>query len=595
MTRHMRTKLIVKMALGLALLCAGAAAGAQTMMNVPARKATSLDGYWNNIIDPYGHGNGNYMRDRTFDGTRLQDYDFDTSPELKVPGDWNTQNPKYYYYEGIMWYRTKFNYDLTPGNRLFVHFEAANYKTSVWVNGRLAGEHEGGYTGFEYEITSLLRPGQENSLVVRVNNQRLPDGVPTMNTDWWNYGGITRSVYLVETAPTFIYDYSVQLSKDRTKIEGWIRLKGDDVAAKDVQLAIPELKISNTYRTGADGIATFSLKAKPELWSPESPKLYDVAVQFGGESISDRIGFRTIETKGDKILLNGKEVFLAGINLHEETVGDSRRANCKEDDVKLLTMAKELGCNFVRLAHYPHNADMTRTADELGLMVWSEIPLYWGINWRNEGTYTLAVQQLTEMISRDRNRASIIIWSIANETSVNAERTAFLSKLAGEARSLDGTRLISAALQNVNKQLAPNLYTVEDPLHEALDLFSFNEYIGWYDATKEACDVIEWSLPADKPIVISEFGGGGRRGRHSGPDAYFSEDNMVDLYRHQFIMLGKIKGLAGTIPWVLKDFRSPHRVLQGIQDDFNRKGIYDDKGRKKEVWNVLKEWNDAHR
>ena len=251
MTRHMRTKLIVRMALGLALLCAGAAAGAQTMMNVPARKATSLDGYWNNIIDPYGHGNGNYMRDRTFDGTRLQDYDFDTSTELKVPGDWNTQNPKYYYYEGIMWYRTKFNYDLTPGNRLFVHFEAANYKTSVWVNGRLAGEHEGGYTGFEYEITSLLRPGQENSLVVRVNNQRLPDGVPTMNTDWWNYGGITRSVYLVETAPTFIYDYSVQLSKDRTKIEGWIRLKGDDVAAKDVQLAIPELKISNTYRTGA--------------------------------------------------------------------------------------------------------------------------------------------------------------------------------------------------------------------------------------------------------------------------------------------------------------------------------------------------------
>ena len=139
MTRHMRTKLIVRMALGLALLCAGAAAGAQTMMNVPARKATSLDGYWNNIIDPYGHGNGNYMRDRTFDGTRLQDYDFDTSTELKVPGDWNTQNPKYYYYEGIMWYRTKFNYDLTPGNRLFVHFEAANYKTSVWVNGRLAG------------------------------------------------------------------------------------------------------------------------------------------------------------------------------------------------------------------------------------------------------------------------------------------------------------------------------------------------------------------------------------------------------------------------------------------------------------------------
>lgn len=582
-----------------AIIICGAvlSASAQTLMNIGSRNAQSLDGQWKSIIDPYGHGNWTYWHDEPFTGERLQDYDFDSSPELRVPGDWNTQRPELYYYEGNMWYRTKYTHEMSAeGNRLFLHFGAANYKAKVWLNGKSVGEHEGGYTPFEFDVTDKVNIGKENSLVVRVNNERLPDGIPTMNTDWWNYGGLTRSVSLVEVSPTHIYDYSIQLAENGRDICGWICLHGEKKAGETVCVSIPELKLKKSFVTDESGRIAIDIKPKKgqlKLWSPESPILYNVELSYNGETLREQIGFRTIRTEGDKIMLNGKPVFLAGINLHEETFGDSRRAVSAEDDSLLLQAAKDLGCNFVRLAHYPHNEDMVRLADRMGLLVWSEIPLYWGIDWKNERTYSLAVQQLREMISRDRNRASVIIWSIANETAVNKERTDFLSRLAGEARKMDDTRLVSAALQNVNKQLSHNVYTVEDPLHEALDLFSFNEYIGWYDNTKEACDSITWVLPSDKPIVISEFGGGAAYGRHSGANAYFSEDNLADLYRHQFNMLSKIKGLAGTIPWVLKDFRSPHRMIPGVQDDFNRKGMLSDKGEKKQAWYVLKAWNDS--
>ena len=587
--------------LGLVLgLCWTGGAWAQALLavqNVKGRTQMSLDGMWKYAVDPYGHGgykgNGGFGRDRHFDGSQLQDYDFDTSDEIRVPGDWNTQKEKLYYYEGTVWYRTRFDgANRTDGMRQFLHFGAVNYEAVVWLNGKMVGSHVGGYTPFEIEVTGKLKE-RDNSLVVRVNNTRLPEGIPTMNTDWWNYGGITRSVSLVEVPETYVKDYTINISKDRKWIEGSVQL-ADAKAGMKVTVEIPELKLKQSVNLLDDsGLWTFAYTApkKLRLWTPESPKLYDVVISTETETVKDRIGFRTIETEGQKILLNGEEVFLAGVNIHEEGLGDHGRVTTREEDSLLLTMAKDLGCNFVRLAHYPHNEDMTRLADEMGLMVWSEIPLYWGIQWTNEKTYENAQNQLREMIGRDHNRCSIIIWSIANETAVRPERTAFLTKLAGEARGLDGTRLISAALQNVNKRLTPTTYTVEDPLGEALDLFSFNEYIGWYDAKKEFCDSITWQLSTTKPVVISEFGAGARIGRHSGPDAYFSEDNMESVYRHQFVMLDKIPGLAGTIPWVLKDFRSPHRLLVGIQDDYNRKGLYSEKGEKKQAWKVVREWN----
>jgi beta-glucuronidase len=154
-----------------------------------------------------------------------------------------------------------------------------------------------------------------------------------------------------------------------------------------IQIRIPELKITQTLTTDEQGKAAFACKAKPQLWSPENPKLYAVEVRYGSEVLEDKIGFRQIETKGKSLLLNGKQTFLRGISIHEEAPYRQGRVYSKEESLLLLNWAKELGCNFVRLAHYPHNEHMVRAAEEMGLMVWSEIPVYWTIHWDNPDTY----------------------------------------------------------------------------------------------------------------------------------------------------------------------------------------------------------------
>ena len=199
---------------------------APQIMNVSARQTTSLDGQWKTIVDPFENGyydyrlkpyDGGYAQDKTYsDKTKLQEYDFETDKLLFVPGDWNTQRPQLYYYEGTVWYRKHFEYSLQPGKRLFLNFGAVNYEAIVWLNGKRLGRHIGGFTPFNFEITNLLKEGT-NSLVVKVDNKRLPEAVPTVNADWWNFGGITRPVTLIEMPATYIRDYYVQLAKEDRK------------------------------------------------------------------------------------------------------------------------------------------------------------------------------------------------------------------------------------------------------------------------------------------------------------------------------------------------------------------------------------------
>lgn len=567
------------------------------IMNVGARQTTSLDGQWKTIVDPFENGyydyrlkpyDGGYAQDKTYsDKTQLQEYDFETDKLLFVPGDWNTQRPQLYYYEGTVWYRKHFEYSLQPGKRLFVNFGAANYEAIVWLNGKRLGQHVGGFTPFNYEITNLLKEGT-NSLVVKVDNKRRPEAVPTVNADWWNFGGITRPVTLVETPSTYIRDYYVQLKKnDKNVIEGWVQLDGSAKEQK-ITLDIPELKLKKEVTTDANGRAAFEIKAKPVLWTPESPKLYAVNLASETDKVSDEIGFRTIRTEGTKILLNDKEIFCRGISIHEETPYYSGRAYSRDHAHTLLSWAKELGCNFVRLAHYPHNEEMVREAERMGFLVWSEIPVYWTIHWDNKDTYQNAEQQLCDMIDRDKNRCNVIIWSIANETPHSDSRLKFLTNLANKARSMDNVRLIGAAMEK--EEVQPGVMTVNDPLGDLLDIISFNEYVGWYDGDTEKCDRVNWTFSAQKPVFISELGGGALYGRHGAKNERFTEEYQEDLYIHHVEMLKRIPGLAGTTPWILKDFRSPRRHVPEIQDDFNRKGLVSDKGQKKKAFFVLQKW-----
>src|ERR1700722_14148348 len=186
---------------------------------------------------------------------------------------------------------------------------------------------------------------------------------------------------------------------------------------------------------------------------------------------------RTIEVQGSNILLNGKPIFLRGISMHEEAPFREGRAFSPEDAQTLLGWVKDLGCNFVRFAHYPHNENEIRLADRMGLLVWSEIPVYWDMDWSNPRTLANAEAQLRDQIARDHNRAAVIFWSVSNETPVNPERLTFLSQLAKAARELDSTRLITSAMNHVDNT-GPEVRTISDPLGEVVDVLGLNEYLG---------------------------------------------------------------------------------------------------------------------
>jgi beta-glucuronidase len=568
------------------------------------RPSMSLNGDWHIIPDPYATGlydfhkheikNGWFMNEKAKPGdTGPIDYDFATAETIKVPGDWNTQKPELFWYEGPMWYEKDFTYEAKPHTRTFLRIGAANYKSYFWVNGTKVCEHEGGFTAFNCDVTAALKPGA-NFVIAVVDNTRHEDGVPTTQTDWFNYGGLTREVSLISVPDVFIDQYDIHLSKtEPDTIEGWVHIS-NATRASQVVIDIPELNVHQTalsatlHQAKADQIELKLSVNGLQRWSPESPKLYTVKLSVGSDSVEDQIGFRTIEVKGNEILLNGKPVFLRGVSIHAEAPYRTGRAYSDKDAETLLGWAKDLGCNFVRLAHYPHDETMLRAADRMGLMVWAENPVYWAVQFEKPEVYAKAESQLTELIGAQRNHASVVLWSMANETPITDARTKFISSLAAHARELDPTRLITAALLvHTESSGGRSIKIVDDPLGKYLDVLGTNEYIGWYEQHPETADTTDWKIAYDKPQIMSEFGADAKAGLHGGDNDRWTEEYQANVFRHQLGMLNRIDHLRGMSPWVLMDFRSPRRPLAGIQDEFNRKGLVSDQGVKKDAFGVL--------
>jgi beta-glucuronidase len=559
------------------------------------RPATSLNGEWATVVDPYFAGlfsfhheekkNGWFLNQKAKPGDPFPiEYDYAKAPKLKVPGDWNTQRESLSFYEGPIWYEHDFTYQPKPHTHIFLHVGAANYHSWFWVNGQKVCEHEGGFTSFNCDVTASVHPG-DNFVVAAVDNTRHADGVPTLETDWWNYGGLTRSVSLIEVPDTFIDQYDLHLKRGEDKIvEGWVHVQGGHVGDK-IMVTIPELDRMLTFPLNESGRAEIRIAtADLQRWSPETPKLYNVKITAGDDHITDLIGFRTIETRGTEILLNGKPIFLRGISIHAEAPYRTGRAYSDKDAETLLGWAKELGCNFVRLAHYPHDETMLRAADRMGLLVWSENPVYWAVEFDNPKVYLKAQQQLDEEIGTSRNHAAIILWSMANETPSTEARTHFIEALATHARGLDPSRLITAALLVRGEG---HTKIIDDALGKALDVIGFNEYIGWYEQHPETADLTDWRIDYQKPLIVSEFGGDAKAGLHGADDQRWTEEYQASIFRHQLGMLNRIPQLRGMSPWILMDFRSPNRPLTGIQDEFNRKGLISDQGEKKKAFFVL--------
>ena len=565
--------------------------------NVGERNLFNLDGKWQVLIDPYENGyfdyrlkpdnNGYFKNEKPKNRWDHIEYDFDKSFSLNVPGDWNTQKPELFFYEGTVWYKKSFDYSLNPNSRQFIYFGAVNYQAIVYLNGEKVIEHQGGFTPFNIEVTGKLK-NKSNFIVVKADNRRSREFVPTVNTDWWNYGGITRSVCIVEEPETFIQDYHIQLSKgSKTDIAGYVLINGKSKNIS-VKISIPELSVNKEVIIDKDGYGRFAINTNPVLWSPDNPKLYEVQITSPFEKLKDEIGFRSVEVYGNEILLNGKSLFLRGISIHEEAPIRTGRAFSKEDADILLGWAKELGCNYVRLAHYPHNEYMVKTADKMGILIWSEIPVYWTIEWDNKITLANALKQLDDMICRDKNRCSIILWSVANETPVSSSRNEFLKTLLNRARELDPARLLTAAMERHYSDKFTQL--IDDPLGEFVDVIGCNEYIGWYDGLPVKADSIKWKSIYDKPLIMSELGGEALYGFHADDMTSWSEENQDVIYKHQIDMLKKIPFLRGISPWILMDFRSPRRQLTGFQDYFNRKGLVSEKGEKKKAFYTLKKF-----
>jgi beta-glucuronidase len=223
--------------------------------------------------------------------------------------------------------------------------------------------------------------------------------------------------------------------------------------------------------------------------------------------------------------------------------------------------------------------------------------LYWTIQWQIPAVFDNAKNQFTEMFQRDKNRAAVILWSLANETPLSDARLQFLTNYAKYIRSLDDTRLLTAALEIHTEAADPNTIIVNDPLGESLDVLGCNEYLGWYgEALPPASAAKTWKTIYNKPLIMSEFGAGALAGKHGEKTDRWTEEFQASFFEENIAMLKKIPFLRGTTPWILVDFRSPKRPLTGIQDYYNRKGLISEKGEKKQAFFLMKQfYNDKNK
>jgi beta-glucuronidase len=638
-------------------------AAAKTLLiaHPAARAGESLNGDWRVIVDPAKVGSISpfegfppvaFQTAKPWsDDLVLQEWAFDPKVTLRVPGDWNSQAERLFFYQGDVWYARPITLTPQPGERLFVHFGAVNYRADVWLNGQPLGSHEGGFTPFAFEISEKAKAG-ENMLVVRVRSELGRTSVPTEHTDWLNYGGITRDVRLVRTPALFVRDYFVRLLDHKSRqVAADVYVEGAPSGTL-VQVSLPGLSEKAVGRTDAAGVARLSWRTRAALWSPKTPTLHAVEIRVGTDVVTDRIGLRTVAVRGEDILLNGKPIFLRGVSAHEEAIGRPGRSFGAEDARATLQLIQRLNGNFIRLAHYPHDEATTRMADEMGILVWAEMPLYWGIAWTNADTLANAKAQSRAMVERDRNRASVILWSIANETPKTDDRLKFLSDIASEMRAADPTRPLTAALfgdplryaQQLARIIAARLIgmdstpeaqrvdlrrylerafgaaqsdaqiaalsemrpaiTIDDPLANVIDVIGFNQYVGWYyeapisrlipaseaqvrRVSLDLMAVTDIRSVARKPLMFSEFGADAKAGHRGADTQIFTEDFQADYYRRQIAMIAGIPNLRGVSPWVLKDFRAPRRTLPHYQDYWNRKGLVDENGVPKLAFDVL--------
>lgn len=550
-----------------------------------SRKKESLNGLWHYAVDQYDTCiRQHWFAERYTDQngfTMPVDYSFDEWPTMQLPCCWNTQSEKFELYDGSMVFTRKFRYEGQNKEKVLLKIGAANYICRVFLNQEYLGMHRGGSTPAYFDVTGLLQA--ENRIIIQADSTRRPEQVPTENTDWFNYGGVYRDIELIRLPETYIKRFQIALVSDGAFNKIKVRVRLSEPVNTAAQLRIDELGICAEIPV-TEGAGEAVLEAHPVLWCPENPRLYAVCLACAGDEVSDEVGFREIRVQGHDILLNGKSIFLRGISAHEESVPNGK-ALTDEERLENIRLAKELGCNFMRAAHYPHDERMARLADREGILLWEEIPVYWAIRFTREKTYADARNQLLELIERDWNRASVIIWSVGNENADSDERLAFMKNLADTAHAADENRLVSAACLVSFRENA-----IADRLAEHLDVIGLNEYFGWYTPDFRLLPQLFENSHPTKPVIVTELGADALPGHHGTITDKGTEECQVYVYEKQVETLRGIDYVRGMTPWILYDFRCPRRtsVIQGY---YNRKGLLNpEKTYKKPAFYVLQRY-----
>ncbi|MDZ7409044.1 MAG: glycoside hydrolase family 2 protein [candidate division KSB1 bacterium] len=506
------------------------------------------------------------------------------------------------YWRGISWYRKQFTVDQTcRGKKIFIEFEAANQVAEVWLNGVHLGQHIGGYLGFEFEVTSLIKFDRSNLLAVKVDN-RFDYDIPPHTGDFNMMGGITREVWLKVTEKVHVVSTFVttpEVSHHAATVKVVTEIKNDANHAKELRLVASVVNaegfivasMESHARVEKNALHTLTQQSgaipQPRLWSPEEPNLYTVYSHlYDGETLVDEyaspLGFRWFEFDSQKgFFLNGKYLKLRGVNLHQDRFGygpavpDSLR-------VQDLRLFKKMGINFVRLAHYPHDPVMLQECDRLGILVWEEIPYVNTVG--REKFIDNCKNMLAEMIARDRNHPAIIFWGIANETAeawMPASEVPYIRKtlqaLHDLAKALDTTRLTVQAQNNM----------VDYDLAGITDCIGFNRYFGWYRGAIEDfgkdIDELHQKYPHWK-ILISEYGADAKRGYHvENPERFdFSEDYQLRFHEGYLRQINERPWLGGSAVWNGCDFASEHKI--GNIPRLNQKGLVDYRRRPKDAY-----------
>jgi beta-glucuronidase len=547
------------------------------------RRTYDLDGVWRLKLDPERRGE----TDKWFENFP-QD-----SMETVIPSCWNNELG-IYDYEGLAWYKTTFK---TGKRNVNFQFHGVTGLSEVYVDGKLLGSHYGGFTGFNFLVKDL-NPG-EHTLVVAVDNTHDDlNTIPLAKVDWFHYGGITRSVEIMELEDAWVKDYRIDYALDK--------------GLKNVTLnfsAVVEVLVPGNFNSKFNiymndsivhseivaGEGEVTLKAENivleeiSLWDTERPTLYKVRFEIDNDDIIDRIGFREIKVENKKVLLNGRELYLKGVNRHEDHPdwGFAVPFKLMKRDMDII---KNLGCNTIRGSHYPNAPIFLDYLDEQGILFWEEIPM-WGYPeapLKNPLILERGLKMHEEMVLRDLHHPCIIFWGMHNEIDTRTQAAYELTKaFAEKVRSLDSTRPLTYA----------TMFALDDICYPLVDIVSVNRYHGWYDGGLEAWPVFLQKLKeklsreglSHMPVIMSEFGAGAIYG-----DSTFEGPKWTENYQEKYLdytlrLFYNDPHICGTYIWQYCDIRTAKEMEMGRPRSFNNKGIVNEYRKPKlAYWTVQK-------